>query len=120
MSQLDTVLRPLVELLKVESPEDLTDAEIIRFREWLREAYEKAGSEPTEVEPEPVQAQPVKMQRAGAAHPNPEALAAIYERMSWFYAQCERERQAKSPADSRLSAMSLSFHELTTWTFLIH
>ena len=38
-----SVLQPLLELLKVENPADLTDVEITRFREWLRAAYEDAG-----------------------------------------------------------------------------
>lgn len=44
-----SLLQPLLELLKVENPADLSDAEIARFREWLRAAYENAGAE--EVEP---------------------------------------------------------------------
>ena len=54
-----SVVQPLLELLKVENPADLTDQEIARFREWLRAAYEGAGKEVTETVEELPAARPV-------------------------------------------------------------
>jgi hypothetical protein len=42
-----SVLQPLLELLNVANPADLTDQEITRFRAWLQDAYRDAGKETT-------------------------------------------------------------------------
>jgi len=80
-----------MDLLKVANPENLTDEEIIRFRAWLRDAYEKAGQGTAELEEIPSPA-PVPAQTSSprAANPNPEALGAMYARIAWFLAKRER------------------------------
>lgn len=59
-------MQPLLELLKVGNPTNLTDEEIVRFREWLRAAYENAGpeiQEPAEITPlAPLTDEPIKTQ----------------------------------------------------------
>ena len=41
------VLQPLMDLLNVANPADLTNEEITRFRAWLQAAYKDAGKETT-------------------------------------------------------------------------
>ena len=43
-----SVLQPLMDLLNVANPENLTDEEIIRFRAWLQAAYKDAGKGTTD------------------------------------------------------------------------
>ena len=43
-----SVLQPLMDLLNVANPADLTAEEITRFRAWLQAAYKDAGKGTTE------------------------------------------------------------------------
>lgn len=94
MNRLALSLQPLLELLRVEDPQNLTDEEIVRFRKWLQAAYEQAGAEIEEPEPSPpaapVAPAPVKTK---PTHPNPEAVAALYARLDWFFARRAMEQE---------------------------
>jgi hypothetical protein len=54
-----SVLQPLMDLLNVANPADLTDEEITKFRAWLQDAYRDAGKETTETVETLPKAQPV-------------------------------------------------------------
>lgn len=71
-----SILQPLLELLKVEDPADLTNEEIARFRNWLQDAYAAADGEAVE---------PVEITRQAALpevrSPNMQPTAAHVDRV---------------------------------------